>query len=157
MKKFIAGLISGLLLMSAASVFGENSGSTVPGTVVPLDSTKYPQVEYSKPGVALAVYSGKDSGLFIPTYDADLSKIILKDNGKESVIFNSPKSGLVVAGHDKLTLSGDTIKLAPTEQGKVIVPNWSSVSNGNKSLQAELNDLQKQITELQKQLADLQK
>lgn len=143
--------------MASTSAFGQNTNNTVPGTVIPFDSTKYPQVEYSKPGVAMAVYSGEDSGLFIPTYDGDLSKIIFKDKGKESVIFNSPKSGFVVAGHGNLTLSGNTIKLAPTDKGKIIVPDWSKLSNGEKSLQDELNSLQEQIAELQAQIKSLQK
>ena len=157
MKKFIAGLITGLFLMAATSAFGQDTNNTVPGTVVPLDSTKYPQVEYSKPGVAMAVYSGKDSGLFIPTYDGDLSKIIFKDKGEESVIFNSPKSGFVISGYERLTLSGNTINLAPTDKGEVIVPEWSKVTNGKTSLQDELNSLQKQISDLQAQIKAMQK
>lgn len=156
MKKFIAGMVMGFLLMASTSVFGQNTDNTVPGNVVPYDKS-YPQVEYSKPGVALAVYSGENSGVFIPTYGGDLGKIIFKDKGKESVLFNSPESGFVIAGHDKLTLSGNDIKLAPTENGEIIVPDWSQVTDGKNSLQDELDSLQKQITELQAQLKAIKK
>lgn len=156
MKKFVMGFIAGLLLLAATSAFGEE-GTTVQGNIVSTQSVKYPQVLVDRPGVAFAVYSDENSGIIIPTYEGKINKIIFMDNGHESVIYNSPVSGLVISGHNKTVISGSEIALAPTDGGKIILPSWSNLTVSGKSLQNELDKLNEKISNLEERLAALEK
>ncbi|WP_339248261.1 phage tail spike protein [Paenibacillus sp. FSL R10-2796] len=108
----------------------------------------YPRVEIDPSNIAFGVYSDSNSGISIPAYDGGVSRIILRANGNESTIYNSPSAGLIVSGYGNVTLSGSNVNLSPSSSGLIIVPSWAKIFNGQQTLQDLISDLQSGISSL---------
>lgn len=119
------------------------SGGTVTGTRIRTGGDGiYPRVEIDPSTIAFGVYSSPNDGILIPAYDGGVSKIRFLSGGNESVLYNSPATGLVVSAYGNATLAGTNVDLQPTG-GHVRLRSWSELRNTQTgvTLQGEIDAL----------------
>lgn len=115
------------------------TGGTVTGAKIQTSDSVYPRVVIDPTSVAFGVYSSADNGIQIPAFDGGLSKIIFNSGGgRQSTLYNSPSSGLIISGDPDVTLSGNNIRLSTSSSGQVILAGWGRLYNGATTLADEL-------------------
>ncbi|WP_342481976.1 phage tail protein [Paenibacillus sp. FSL L8-0340] len=127
-------------VIRASQIIGnEIEGGTITGAKIQTSDSVYPRVVIDPASVAFGVYASEDSGIQIPAYDNGITRIIFNaGGGVQSTIYNSPASGLIVGGSPDVTLSGNNVRLAPSNTGHVIVAGWERLHNGSNTLADEL-------------------
>lgn len=128
------------LIEESTMTYSDIIAGTVTGALIRTASPGiYPRVEIDPSSIAFGVYADSDSGIVIPAYDGGITRMIfMAGGGQQSTLYNSPSSGLIVAGSPDVTLSGNNVRMATSGSGHVIIAGWDRLFNGSSTLADEL-------------------